>query len=446
MNMMQLRYQNPHASMPLTVPYIVVPNTHEKVVDAHIRANSQRDIPWLYASEPHDRVAVICGGGPSLLDDLDVIRAMDGDVFGLNGAALTLTQNGIHVDRQVIIDAQEITSVLVEPEAGMHVFASHVHKETLDRATNPTLFHLNFDGIEDLMPPEKVEAGGYTLVGGGVSVGITALVVAYVMGYRKVHLFGYDSSNRGTATHAYKQAWNEPIPRIDVEWAGKTYNASMPMKLQAEAFPRFAAQLQDEGCEIEVHGDGLLPAIWRDAPMTERQKYQRMWMIPEYGERSPGERVAPVFIDVVKPDGLVIDFGCGSGKGAKALAAAGLDVLLVDFTDNCRDKDVLHLPFREWDLTEPMPFRAPYGFCTDVLEHIPTEDVGRVIRNIMEASPRVFFQIATWDDNWGEVIGQRLHMTVRPHEWWAEQFAEYSIEWDLDDKGGRSCFYVARKD
>ena len=34
-----------------------------------------------------------------------------------------------------------------------------------------------------------IEAGGYTLVGGGVSVGITALTLAYAMGFRKLHLF-----------------------------------------------------------------------------------------------------------------------------------------------------------------------------------------------------------------------------------------------------------------
>jgi hypothetical protein len=58
----------------------------------------------------------------------------------------------------------------------------------------------------------------------------------------------------------------------------------------------------------------------------------------------------------------------------------------VDFADNCLDEDIrpmletqAHaLRFVEHDLTEPLTQSATYGFCTDVLEHIPTEDVDKV--------------------------------------------------------------------
>jgi SAM-dependent methyltransferase len=444
MDAVQLEHWNPRATMPLLLPVYIVPNTHADVVDANITANARLDVPWLYASEPHEYTAVICGGGPSLKDSRDELRALardiNNDFFGLNGAAGWLEDQGISVQRQVIIDAQEITSSLVETRAHKRLYASHVHPETAKYADQ--LFHLNFDGVEDLLPPEKVAAGGYTLVGGGVSVGITALVVAYVMGYRKMHLFGYDSSNRGSATHAYSQNWNAPIPRIDVEWAGKTYNASMPMKLQAEAFQRFATQLQEEGCEFTVHGDGLLPAMWHEPPTTEREKYQLLWARGGYGHTSPGEQVASVFVDVAKPTGRVIDFGCGSGKGAMAIIEqTGCDVLLTDFTDNCRIKAAVGLPFLRWDLTRPFPQKGDVGFCADVMEHIPEADVETVIANILDATPRAFFQIATVPDNWGETIGQQLHLTVRDHEWWAAKFP--SVLWQ-ERTPLRSCFYASK--
>jgi SAM-dependent methyltransferase len=441
---LQITYQNPHAERPMFIPYLVLPNTHEEQVDANIRANSQLDVPWLERQDAHDRIAAICGGGPSLWATLDTIEAMadrGAAVFGLNGASALISRD-VKVDYQVIIDAQQVTSSLVDPDAKHRLYASHVHPSTAADADR--FFHLNFDGVEDLLPPEKVEEGGYTLVGGGVSVGITALVVAYVLGYRKLHLFGYDSSNREGATHAYKQWWNEGIPQIDVTWGDRTFRASMPMKLQAEAFPRFAAQLIEEGCEITVHGDGLLPAIWNVPPIDERQKYQKMWMNPNYGRASPGENGAPVFAAVAKPDGLVVDFGCGTGRGAKAIQdLTCCEVLLVDFTDNCRNKDLMHLPFVQWDLTKPMPFRAPYGYCADVMEHIPTDDVAKVIANIMGAADRVFFQISTIPDTFGATIGHRLHLTVKHHEWWAERFAGYRIEWQ-EESDVYSCFYIKR--
>lgn len=445
MDAMQITHQNPDATMPLLVPVLVLNNTHEDVVNANVRANAQRDLPWLYQAPAHDRVAIICGGGPSLQDCVHQIRDLTGDIIGLNGAAEWLSDRGFDVDTQIIIDAQAVTAGLVDPGAYRHLFASHVHPNTLGMADNPTLFHLNFDGLEDLLPPEKVARGGYSLVGGGVSVGITALVVAYVLGYRTLHLFGYDSCNRASATHAYPQPHNAMIPNIDVTWGGKTYNASMPMKLQAEAFPRFAAQLQEEGVAIHVHGDGLLPAIWAVPPMTEREKYQKAWMHPLYGRTSPGELAAPVFLDVVKPDGLVIDFGCGTGRGALAINEAGVDVLLVDFTDNCREKAAFRLPFIQWDLTAPCEASAPYGFCADVMEHIPTEDVATVLRNIFASAPRVFFQISTVPDAFGAEIGARLHLTVRTHDWWADMLARFGvIEWQ-DETPTFSRFYAIAK-
>ncbi len=49
----------------------------------------------------------------------------------------------------------------------------------------------------------------------------------------------------------------------------------------------------------------------------ERDKYRRVWRIPSYGRFSPGERMVPHFLDIVKPgpDDVIID--------ASALALTG---------------------------------------------------------------------------------------------------------------------------
>jgi SAM-dependent methyltransferase len=148
------------------------------------------------------------------------------------------------------------------------------------------------------------------------------------------------------------------------------------------------------------------------------------------------------FLDVAKPTGRIIDFGCGTGRGALAMASRGHDVLLIDFTDNCRDKETLRLPFIQWDLTEPLPVHAPFGYCTDVMEHIPTDQVHLVIANILAASDRCWFQISTVLDQMGSLIGQRLHLTVRDHDWWRDTlsiFGEVTFE---EEHETLSRFYV----
>jgi SAM-dependent methyltransferase len=414
-------------------------------VAGHIEANCQLDIPWLAQVEPHDGVAIICGGGPSLEDTTDAIgrlQAKGGTIFGLNGASVWLSVRGYHVDYQVIIDAKQETSCLVDHDAEQRVFCSVVHPDTARYAD--MIFHLDKDGTEDLLPPERVEAGGYALVGGGVSVGITTLCLAYMMGFRTLHLFGYDSSDRAGFTHAYPQRMNEFIPKIDIRWAGEMYRCSMPMKLQAEAFHNFARKLKDAGCEVSVYGTGLLPAMWHQPPMTEREKYQLLWADDRYRVLAPGEDIVQTFLDVAKPEGSVIDFGCGTGRAALKIREVTGAVTLMDFVDNCRDESVAHLPFVHHDLTQPVPhgISAPYGYCTDMMEHIPTTDVPKVIDNIMAAAARVFFQISTVPDGFGSSIGQVLHVTVKPHSWWRERFSEYRIDWQEEGEIS-SCFFVS---
>jgi SAM-dependent methyltransferase len=445
MQFVQVQHYNPGCEAPLIVPVAIVPNTSEDVGDAQIRANGRLPLPWLGEVEAHDGVAVICGGGPSLADDMDVIRGMasrkqatPATVFGLNAAAIFLSEARSPVDYQVIIDAKEETSALVSAEASHRLYSSQVHPRTARHAD--CLFHLANIGITDLLPSDRVEAGGFTLIGGGVSVGITALTTAYTLGFRNLHLFGYDSSNRGRDRHAYAQPMNDNMPEMDVLWGGKVYRASMPMKLQADAFFRFAEALRAAGCEITVHGEGLLPAMWNNPPRTEREKYQILWARQDYRDWSPGLDAVDQFL-ALEPEGLIVDFGCGTGRASIKMAEAGRDVLLIDFTDNCRDKAAQRLPFIQWDLTEPLPVEGGAGFCTDVMEHIPPEDVGRVLANIMAAVPRCFFQIATVPDAFGAAIGQALHLTVQDHDWWAAKFR--NVLWS-DRTPMHSTFYVSR--
>lgn len=444
MNVLQVEHFNPDCDQPLIVPVLVLPNTPEEVGDAQIRANARLPLPWLASRPAHSGVAVICGGGPSLGDTFqEACYLLDcgGTLFGLNGASGWLSDRGLYPDYQIVLDAKSETATLVDPKADQRLFSSQVHPETAKHAT--MLFHLANVGMTDLLPADRVADGGFTLVGGGVSVGITSLCVAYTLGFRDIRVFGFDSSDRERETHAYPQPMNALIPKIKVEWAGTSYTCQMPMKVQADAFMRYAAELQAAGCKIRVYGDGLLPAMWNKAPMTEREKYQALWNRPDYRAWAPGEDSVATFLDVAKPGGLVIDFGCGTGRAALAISKAGHEVLCVDFTDNCRDRSASHLPFVQHDLTQPLRVSAPYGYCTDVMEHIPTDDVPAVIANIMGSVDRCFFQIATVPDSFGAVIGQTLHLTVQPHEWWAERFAGYRIEWQ-ERTAVHSSFYIQR--
>lgn len=188
---------------------------------------------------------------------------------------------------------------------------------------------------------------------------------------------------------------------------------------------------------------------------SEREIYRQLWGKHEaYRVVAPGEYCAHEFLkQAVPPKGAsVLDLGCGTGRGGFILALlGGMNVTLIDFADNCLDDDIHQmlktqphaLRFIEADLTKEIPVQAAYGFCTDVMEHIPPEDVRTVLTNCLKAAQHVFFQISTVDDLGGALVGHRLHLSVHPYAWWLELFHELDcvVHWSREDEA--SClFYV----
>lgn len=164
----------------------------------------------------------------------------------------------------------------------------------------------------------------------------------------------------------------------------------------------------------------------------EQVKYEKLWQKDIYRQVSPGEQWATQFLEIARPEtnSDCIDFGCGTGRGALSLALFGaMKVTMLDFTPNCLDEDVANatvsqperLKFKVQDLTQPIKDSAAYGYCCDVMEHIPTTEVSKVLHNILGSAEKVFFGISTVDDVMGKLIGETLHLTVKPMEWWIEQ-------------------------
>lgn len=444
---LQIKHQNPGATMPLILPVHLICNTSDEAIYSNIRENSANRKDWVKCTDAHDGIAVLCGSGPSLADTLDDIKwlqASGAKVFAMNGSAKFLFDNGVMPDYQVMIDARIETADLVGP-AKHHLFASQVHPECFRRMPSAQLWHLQVGNIENEFPDYE---DAYVLIGGAASVGNTATCLAYAMGYRNLQIYGYDSSHRNGTGHAFRQAMNDGEPCAHVVFNGKEYIASLTMKLQAERFQETSKALQESGCKIEVHGSGLLPDMWNTPieELSEQEKYQRMWAYDAYRQVSPGEECVDTFLEVCKPDGLVVDFGCGTGRAALRIKEYGCHVQLVDFTDNSRDPAAIELAFRQHDLTVPLNFMAKWGYCTDVMEHIAPENVDTVIANIMDCVKSAFFQISTIPDNMGVIIGQQLHLTVRPHQWWADTFTELgcTVEWQQEGEIS-SMFVVKRK-
>ena len=417
----------------------IICNTDDDVLFANIKANS-RAKKWVKEIPAHDGHAIIVGGGPSLADFIPSIQQrikLGQKVFALNGAAKFLNKCGIVPDYQVILDARPENVALIG-KAKCHLISSQCDPALFEKVQNVKVWHPAIENIEDHLPDYDDE---FALIGGGTTVGLSAMCLVYAMGYRFLHLYGYDSSNRQTFKHAYEQPINTGEPMCKVTMAGKVFTSSFTMARQAELFPEVCNNLIDLGCVITVDSDGLIMAVMEEMrkhaePISEDEKYCRMWSIDSYRHMSPGENFSDEFIELAKidEDSRVIDFGCGSGRGGKAIyEKTGCGMLLVDFADNCLDKDN-YIAFEIADLTKPMKLESEFGYCTDVMEHIPPELVEDTIKNIMSCVSKCFFKIAMFEDNMGKLIGHPLHLSVFSGEWWQEKFSDYKILYQHYDK------------
>jgi hypothetical protein len=236
-------------------------NTPDVIMRANVDASHARGLPVLGEQlEAHDGHAVLCGGGPSLESTLHEIRwreSVGQTVFGLNGAASWLLDRGVACIG-VMMDPRASNAVFIDPRCPWFI-ASQCAPEVFDRADElgieVHLWHY-LHSAEHLDVPR---------MGGGVTIGLTSMALAYVMGFRQLHLYGYDSSARDDGeNHAYGQAESGTDAMRVEAWSGdRQFVTSPAMFAQARAFPNWAATLANAGTVITVHGDGLLPSLAR---------------------------------------------------------------------------------------------------------------------------------------------------------------------------------------
>lgn len=236
-------------------------NISRDEVAANVRSAAKRHCAKLTDIPAHDGTLLICAGGPSLKDELTSVNAhvaAGADVYAVNGALRFLVEHGIFPNSQVVCDARPENIAFCLPGVFTEcLYASQCAPALLDAAGDRlTLWHAYFDGIADLTGDDQVP-----YVAGGSTAGLKAMCIGFIRGYRKIHLYGFDSSYRDGENHAYSQPLNDGERVIDAIVGGECFKAAPWMISQADDFKALAPVLHSGGCEISVHGTGLLPKI-----------------------------------------------------------------------------------------------------------------------------------------------------------------------------------------
>lgn len=188
-----------------------------------------------------------------------------------------------------------------------------------------------------------------------------------------------------------------------------------------------------------------------NAAQIERDKYQSIWAVPAYGNKSFGEEMVTHFSKICGPFTRehLIDIGCGQGKATRKLLQQDCRVDMLDITDEQIPDDLKasqHITigpvWEPWNKATKLKY--DWGYCVDVMEHIPPHYVMWTLSRIFEECTNVFFHISLVPDSFGQLINQPLHLTVMPFQWWRDRIAELATITDCRDLLNHGLFIAKR--
>jgi len=239
----------------------VVGNTEPDVLLGNVQRSVKRSLPWFDFDESTQGSVCLVGGGPSLVDTIDQLKARHQNgakVWAMNGSYDYLQSQGIIPEVMVMLDArpENVRFVQNPQQSTTFYITSQCNDAVFDalESYKVVLVHANTPGVYELLEHEK--ARPVHLMGGFTTVGILSLILAKLQGFKRIFLFGMDSSYRNGAQHAYKQESNNAQRGIDAMINDVTYKCAPWMAQQVTDFQNVVAGFDD--VTIEVCGDGLL--------------------------------------------------------------------------------------------------------------------------------------------------------------------------------------------
>jgi hypothetical protein len=225
----------------------------------------------------HDRTVSICGSAPSLKWTLGDLT---GDIWACNDAGWFLIEHGITPKYVMVWDPQPLVIDCLRrthPDS-IYLVASMCDPLVFDmleqRGCQVMIWHPWFgDSLPISAWLGAFNAKSSLLVGFGLPtkdptevMGTSAAVTrsmqfAPMMGYRRMHVFGADSSCEAGVVHFDDLAIDKDQYREDVTIFGKTFISTPQMIRQIREFDSLMKMLIADGCKITIHGNGAIPWI-----------------------------------------------------------------------------------------------------------------------------------------------------------------------------------------
>lgn len=235
----------------------------------NVRKNVTRQLPQVDRHDDQDRHLIIAAGGPSLKENFDELREelwKGAALLAVNGAANWLMEQNIRPLMVAILDGlPESVEFVREPILGCkYLLASQAHPDIFEACKDREVlvWHTCATDAEKQVL-RKYYDGRFHQILGGSTIGLRALMLARVLGFRFFHIFGMDSCyGSDGGHHAYSQPWNDADKVGKVWCANRIFYCSPWQVSQAQEFQDFIRH-HGKAFHLQFYGDGLLAHIVR---------------------------------------------------------------------------------------------------------------------------------------------------------------------------------------
>ncbi len=381
-------------------------------------------VPAIQLMEPNKKTLAICGSGPSLRNTCNLIPA-DADIMALNGAYRFLRKQGKAPTYFAMLDSREVNVNLLEelhPET-TYLLASQCHPKVFDRLwLNEFVvgtFHLGTPTTRSVFPDQDL------YVGGGGTIGLTAIALAVALGYRSVILYGMDSSFDGEKRHVVHQPQNDGEEIIPVWVDDRKYMTSMAMADQVMQFFPFHKALREAypDVTIDIIGDGLFYdfVVTNNNPSSrdrELAKYVDAYKEDNYGMSLERAKGLAALLSRIPFNGSYLDVSCGRAESLNLARQLGFGTVQgTETVEALCGPNVVHA------VLPTIPF-ADKSFDTvsliEVIEHLVPDDIVPTLNELTRLARHHILISAAIYEHW--IAGVNLHPSAMPVEKWEEIF------------------------
>jgi hypothetical protein len=261
-------------------------------IQANVKFAVERFHPFrLPKCQAHTGVALMCAGGPSLEAQLPTITKMalaGGKIFAVKSAHERLLQHGITPFACVLLDPRgHVKDFIDNPHPDVnYIVASMCHPSVMnrliERGARAWLYHAavgagEMDILKTSYDPKRLFEPA---IGGGCSSATRGILIAYMLGFRNAHLFGYDLCY--TSENEVSNRLAKEKVRISVK-GGKCHFAEDGIWTDYEKIAQaheLGQMMQNETVELEVHG-GTVAALIREQ-VPRRPEFHRVFGEPGF--------------------------------------------------------------------------------------------------------------------------------------------------------------------